>query len=157
MRIDIQTTQPPSLQHVQIVEEHFGVPLPKSYAGFLESHDGAKVKANVFRSGEHDGNIGVNRFIPLSDTLNEMQFITRLSERVLPFAWAAGGNYLLLNVDTEDVSFWDHETSEMQHVASTFEIFISHLEPLKVQLKPGQVKRVWVDPDLLKELKDNDR
>jgi hypothetical protein len=54
------------------------------------------------------------------------------------------------------VCFWDHETTEITTLAVTFGDFLELLQPFdisSVKLKPGQVKRVWVDPEFLERLK----
>ncbi len=55
------------------------------------------------------------------------------------------------------VFFWDHELPEQTvELAANFEAFLDVLEPFdikSIKLRPGQVKRVWTDPDFLKRLK----
>lgn len=61
------------------------------------------------------------------------------------------GNFFLYAPDNS-VSFWDHETDEETVLASSVEDFCDSLvEPTPVVLQPGQVKRVWIDPDFLAE------
>ncbi|MBO2587859.1 SMI1/KNR4 family protein [Shewanella algae] len=60
------------------------------------------------------------------------------------------GNYFI-EVD-EAVYFWDHETSATEFLASSLDNFISGCaEPEAVELKPDQVKSVWVDPEFAKK------
>ena len=56
------------------------------------------------------------------------------------------------------VCFGDHETTEITTLAVTFGDFLELLQPFdisSVKLKPGQVKRVWVDPEFLNALRNN--
>jgi len=53
--------------------------------------------------------------------------------------------------------FWDHEVSTPPvKLTSNFGEFLTLLQPFdikSVRLKPGQVKRVWVNPEFLKRQK----
>jgi hypothetical protein len=55
------------------------------------------------------------------------------------------------------VYFWDHEVlDDPVELAPNFDAFLDLLVPFDssaIQLKPGQVNRVWIDPDFLKKLK----
>ena len=63
------------------------------------------------------------------------------------------GNFFLCAPDGS-VSFWDHETDDETILASRVEEFLAALvEPTPVVLQPGQVKKVWIDPAFLEELR----
>ena len=50
------------------------------------------------------------------------------------------------------VSFWDHETEKEEILfSSVLEFLAAFSAPTPVTLKPGQVKRVWIDPAFLEE------
>ena len=56
------------------------------------------------------------------------------------------GNYFI-EIDSE-VLFWDHETNEQKILSSSLSEFVSGCEALsEVELEPGQVESVWVDPE----------
>jgi hypothetical protein len=56
------------------------------------------------------------------------------------------GNEYLTD-DTGRVYFWDHETDALIPLSESLVVFLSSLVPSpEVNLKSGQVKRVWVDP-----------
>ena len=61
---------------------------------------------------------------------------------------------MLVALDDGRVAFWDHELEDDDPVsvlASDFASFFETLRPFdpsSVELKPGQVISVWVDPDL---------
>jgi len=52
--------------------------------------------------------------------------------------------------------FWDHELPDkLTKLAGSFAAFLELLEPFdpdSIQLKHGQVERVWIDPEFLKKL-----
>jgi hypothetical protein len=61
------------------------------------------------------------------------------------------GNRFLKGSDGT-VRFWDHETEEEEALFSNVSDFLAALlAPSPVTLKPGQVKRVWIDPAFLEE------
>jgi len=61
---------------------------------------------------------------------------------------------LFLRAPDGSVSFWDHETNDETVLTASVEVFCSSLtEPTPVILKPGQVKKVWIDPKFLAEQK----
>jgi hypothetical protein len=63
----------------------------------------------------------------------------------------SSGNLFLLASDGS-VRFWDHETDDEKQLATSMETFLASLSaPMPVVLKPGQVKRVWIDPKFLEE------
>jgi hypothetical protein len=65
----------------------------------------------------------------------------------------SSGNFFLCAPDGS-VSIWDHETDDETVLAASVEEFLAALvEPTPVVLKPGQVKKVWIDPAFLEELK----
>ena len=142
---------------IAALEEFLGTGLPAGLKSFLAEHDGAQPETNIFRINDTNDS-GVNRFIPTRQFLSEREKIDDLSPRAFPIAWAEGGNYVIIDVeDGESVYFWDHETAELTKLSDAFSGFLNLLQPFNVddiELKPGQVKSVWVDPDLLKEFGD---
>jgi hypothetical protein len=61
---------------------------------------------------------------------------------------------LFLHAPDGSVSFWDHETDGETVLAQSVEVFCTSLaEPEPVVLNPGQVKKVWIDPNFLAEQK----
>jgi len=64
------------------------------------------------------------------------------------------GNHFLIGA-AGSVSFWDHETDEVTSLSPKLELFLGALvSPTPVTLKPGQVKRVWVDPTFIAKFRD---
>jgi hypothetical protein len=65
------------------------------------------------------------------------------------------GNSFVIGNDGA-VSFWDHETDEVTRLADSVPEFAAACEePEPVELKPGQVKSVWIDPAFAKSLGRN--
>jgi len=51
------------------------------------------------------------------------------------------------------VWFWDHETDELVRLAGSVPEFISYcVDPQPVELRPEQVKSVWIDPAFAKSI-----
>ena len=100
----------------------------------------------------------MNRFIPVREILKERTHIENIPDKAYPVAWAEGGNYVFVDEEKDGaVFFWDHEAPEnIVKLAPNFGAFLDLLEPFdikKIELKPGQVKKVWIDPEFLKRLK----
>ncbi len=63
-----------------------------------------------------------------------------------------GNEYLRAHDDR--VFFWDHETGETRQVAESLPAFLGALGPQpEIKLKPGQVKKVSIDPAFLEQQK----
>jgi len=61
------------------------------------------------------------------------------------------GNYFISN--GTNISFWDHETTYITLLASSFPEFLANcVEPSETELKAGQVESVWIDPEFAKEM-----
>ena len=69
-----------------------------------------------------------------------------------PFAYDGCGNLFTENKKKE-ICFWDHETDELKVISESWEAFESGcVEPEPVELKDGQVKSVWIDPEFAKQM-----
>jgi hypothetical protein len=52
------------------------------------------------------------------------------------------------------VYFWDHETGDIRQIAESLPAFLTALGPQpEIKRRPGQVKKVWIDPAFLEEQK----
>ncbi len=157
MRIKLsKATRPFRSADLDSLEERIGFALPADYKRFLASHNGATLQTNVFSvSASNDS--GVNSFIPLDELEKERRHIEEeVPKSAIPVAWAEGGNYVVLDVrQGGGVFFWDHESpTPLTRLADSFDAFLEMLQPFdvnSVELKPGQVKSVWIDPSLLNE------
>lgn len=62
----------------------------------------------------------------------------------VPFAENGCGDFFVRR--SENFAFWDHETSEILLLAVGEERFLAGIaDPSPVEIKPGQVKKVWID------------
>lgn len=141
--------------NIEKLEREIGEALPSSFLEFIRQHDGAEPETNICKiRGTND--LGFNGFIPVREIPDERANIENLPSTGFPVAWAEGGNYVFVDAASGAVYFWDHEqpTPPVQ-IASDFAAFVEMLEPFdpgSIKLRPGQVKRVWIDPDFLKSL-----
>jgi hypothetical protein len=138
------------------LEAALASPLSESFKAFLGTYDGAKPSSNTFALASNNS-AGVNQFIPAAQIEIERGRIENISEKAYPVAWASSGNYILIDENKNGaVFFWDHELPDKKtELAASFSEFLELLEPFdisKVKLEPGQVKRVWIDPEFLKKL-----
>lgn len=157
MKIKLKNGKPASEGKILAAQEALGCALSDSFKHFVRTNDGAEPDTNIFKVGK-ENECGVNQFIPLTQIPKERTFIENISKEAYPVAWAEGGNYILIDEDTSGaVCFWDHEEPErITELAPNFEAFLETLEPFDIKtvtLKPGQVKKVWVDPEFLRRLK----
>jgi cell wall assembly regulator SMI1 len=157
MKIALGRGRPVSEVEISAFEADAGLKLPKQYREFLLIHNAARPENNIFDipGGNQSG---INEFIPLNKVSSEKKNVDGVSCCFLPVAWAEGGNYVCLDLDAGgEVFFWDHEEpSDKLRLALTWNQFLMMLEPFdvsKIELKPGQVKSAWIDPDFLKGLK----
>jgi len=138
------------------LETLIGAVLPRDYRNFLHERDGGEPAPNTFSIPAADNDAGVNEFMSVRQIGDELEPLWQSSSRgTIPIAYAEGGNLVLLWTDGR-VSFWDHEledTGPVFTLAPNFHAFLEALEPFdpsEVELKPGEVKSAWIDPDLLK-------
>lgn len=141
---------------VAALQRNLGEPLASEFLEFVAQNDGAEPETNIFKIGTTN-DACVSGFIPVKEIPNEMAAIDNLPIKSFPVAWASGGNYIFINqADAGAVFFWDHEQpDDIIKLADGFRSFLDLLEPFDVtsiKLKPGQVKKAWIDPDFLKGL-----
>lgn len=151
--VDGQAAQPSELAALQ---KKLDEALPAEFVDFVARNDGAKPETNIFKVSATNES-GVNEFIPVRKIAVEMPRIENLPEKSFPVAWAEGGNYVFVNLAAGgSVFFWDHEQpGNIVRLANSFNLFLELLEPFNIssiELKPGQVKKAWIDPDFLKGL-----
>lgn len=159
---------------VKELEAIIGKKLPADYRAFLLEFNGGRPENNVFPVPEDRTSAGVDRFYGLlgkresGDLLFQRQLLLdRMPKDMLPIGDASCGNCICLSFRSDsfgNVFFWDHELeplggtdvsfSNLFRVGNSFHDFFSNLQqfdPSQVQLKPGQVKKVWIDPEFLNE------
>lgn len=155
MRISMRDAQPVSEMEITQFEEIALIRLPDDYRSFLLDYNGAMPEGNIFRYSNAEL-FNVRRFIPLDELLSIKHRIGDLLCEFLPVAYDSCGNYVCLDLDAGgEVFFWDHEEpSDRLRLAPSFTAFLDMLEPFDpstIELKPEQIKKVWVDPKFLQE------
>ena len=158
---------------IENLEKELARRLPDDYKRFLLKFTGGMPETNEFDVPATKTVSGVNFFYGVlgagkdGDLLYEQRFFKdRLPLGVTAIADAEGGNRVCVSLRTEDhgaVFFWDHELEAEEDVAAalaklatSFDAFFAILRkfnPEDVQLKPGQVKQAWIDPEFLTNLK----
>ncbi len=156
MSIQMKGGKPASEQAIIGIERAVGCPLSSSFREFLAESDGAEPDSNVFPVGDKCES-SVRQFIPAAEVLQDRRCIGALPPKAYPVARDDCGNFVFVDEERGGaVFFWDHEMPEHSiELAPSFEAFLDLLKPFDastIQLKPGQVKRVWVDPEFLKKL-----
>jgi hypothetical protein len=157
MTVKLEGGKTASQQNILALETGLGCKLSNSLRKFLQEQDGAKPETNIFTIRDKD-ECSVTSFIPCGEILKERGYIENIPPKAFPVAWAEGGNYVFVDEDKNGVVyFWDHETAKDTALAFTFGDFLNLLQPFDistVKLKPGQVKKVWIDPEFLKRLNE---
>lgn len=148
----------PSSEQISTLEASLGTRFTSEYLSFLAEHNGAVPDANIFRISDRNSS-GVSRFIPVEKIAYEANLLDgEVSSAFFPIAYAEGGNYvcLPLNSSQDGVYFLDHEIpglASLTRLAGSLRDFLEQLQPIdraEVRLKPGQVKKAWIDPNFLK-------
>lgn len=142
------------------LEVNLEAPLPADFRAFMSEQDGGIPEPNQFVIPGGTGASGVNEFLSARQIMRERKELgNRLPSSLLPIAYAEGGNLICLNLLEGSVFYWDHEleaTNPSIHLSPAFAAFWDSLNKFSVEdivLRPGQVKSVWVDPELRKKMK----
>lgn len=153
MGVIIPTTKGAGEQAIAEAESRLSCRLPASYRDFIGRHNGAKPSDNAFSLSGNES--GVRSFIPIEEAATLRDQIEGFPSHAIPIAEDGCGNYVWLEPDAGAVFFWDHELDESGvRIADSFEDFLALLRPFdpsSVKLKPGQVIRVWIDPNFKPE------
>jgi hypothetical protein len=161
MNVRMKNGKPVSPAILYSLETSLDLSISSSFKEFLKNFDGADPELNIFKVAD-DNDCSVNNFIPAEKIAHERKCIPNLPVKAYPIAWCEGGNYIFID-EREDgaVFFWDHElVHRTVKIAKSFGDFLDLLQPFdakSIQLKPGQVKEVWVDPKIMSQLKKDNR
>ena len=158
MTIAFKRSRPITATDIASFEQAAGIELPGQYRDFLLQYNAAKPETNIFAIPGGSNQSGVNEFIPLEKILVESKNVDGVDCRFIAVGWTEGGNYICIDLDSVgEVFFWDHEQpSDRLRLARSWNEFLQMLQPFdvsKIELKPGQVKKAWVDSEFLKNLK----
>jgi hypothetical protein len=156
MKIKLRNGSPASEEAILALEVVLGCRLSDSFKDFVRTHDGAEPETNVFRVGDHNSS-GVHEFMSINEIPETRRRIEDIPTRAYPVAWDECGNLIFIDEDRNGAVFFsNHEIlNDHTEMAASFGAFLDLLEPFDiktVKLEPGQVKRVWVDPEFLKKL-----
>lgn len=145
--------------------------LPEEYRSFLAQYNDVRPEPNVYRAGEVT--TGIEYFFGVSSEenhdlvrQNRVTYAGRLPGKVLAIAYASGGNLICLNMSEGSVYFWDHEKeatgdqdpnyTNMTKLASTFDEFITNLQPFRAEdfrLGAATVRSVKLKPGFQEKFK----
>src|SRR6185437_6395661 len=116
-----------------------------SFQFAVENAIAALGKKNIFKKGNAE--FEVRTLFPIQSWQPHSEPCRQVGSTVI--GEDSCGN-LFLHAPDGSVSFWDHETDDETILSASVEEFCVLLaEPTPVVLKPGQVKKVWVDPKFL--------
>lgn len=157
MKVKLRGGETAPEQEILALEDALGCPISSSFRAFIRTYDGASPDTNIFRISESNSG-GVSEFIPVREILKNRMYIEDIPRQAYPVAHAECGNFVLIDEGRNGaVFFWDHELpDEPTDLAANFGAFLDLLEPVDmttIELKPGKVKKVWVDPEFLRRLK----
>ncbi|RPF54144.1 SMI1/KNR4 family protein [Aquisalibacillus elongatus] len=156
-------------------QKELGINLPKEYIKFLKEYNGGIPELNIVElQNEEVKSFSVTEFFGVNnEKINDLKsqyetYKERIPSENIPICRAEGGNIVCLNIDNGLISFWDHDTellnenvssaNSLLRVATNFEEFLSLMEPYyynEDDLADYKVEDVWIDPDFLKELKND--
>lgn len=150
----------PTISEINEIEALLPHALPADYLGFLISGKAGKPESNIFNVSDNIDS-GIAAFITVDRLMYERDLLRQeIGDDVLPIAYAEGGNYICIVISGPTIGsiyFFDHEChgpEALTAIAPGFTAFLEKVEPFNsesVRLKPGQVKKVWVNPAFLKK------
>lgn len=166
-----------ALQAIEGFETAIGKKLPDDYKTFLLTFNGGKPGSNEFPIPDQQNAAGVDLFYGILEKrewgdlrLRRAELNDRVPKDVLPIGDASCGNVVCLSLQPKtfgQVFFWDHELeaeegetaifSNLFRIGNSFSDFFESLKKFdvsQVKLKPGQVKKAWINPDFLKAQKE---
>ena len=151
--------------------------LPNDYIDFIRNHNGGYVTESVgtYYKNEKQKFILTSMFGLGADDDLISQFKIykrRIPSTCIPIGRDAGGNLICLNLSGSNygyVYFWYHEEElnykegtitidDLYFIADSFKKFLNSIENEetgKTEVEGYKVKKVWIDPDFLKELEGN--
>jgi hypothetical protein len=154
MSVEIPTMPAPKQDDLRQLALRVGTDLPQAYIDFVSRHDGATPESNSFEVGA-DNASGVRQFISVTEAPSVLTDVEGFPAGMVPVADDDCGNFIYIDPADGGVFFWDHEIDGPDlRVASDLPTFLGQLAPFdasKVKLAPGQVRRVWVNPNFKPE------
>ena len=156
----IKAANPPATQDAIVEFERLcGSLLPADYRDFLHRYNGGSPEPDSFAINPTLGDGSVRAFYGLHGGAYSLAAAYRKRPKrfplhLVPIGEDDCGNLICLSLSAPNcVSFFDHETNEHHPIATSFSALTESLHPAApVQLRPGQVKSAWIDPDFLASL-----
>jgi hypothetical protein len=165
-----------ALKAIEAFEANIAKKLPNDYKMFLLEFNGGEPESNEFSVPKAKTGSSVRMFYGLIDKHKEGDLFhehkimfDRVPANFLPIGGDSCGNCICLSLHSDtfgQVFFWDHELeadegepatfSNLFRIGNSFTEFFENLKQFdvsQVKLKPGQVKKAWINPDFLKEQK----
>ena len=98
--INMKRSRPVAEGDIAVFEQALEMKLPGQYREFLLQYNAAKPETNIFGIPGGSNQSGVNEFIPLERLLSESKNVDGVACRFVAVAWAEGGNYVCLDLDS---------------------------------------------------------
>jgi hypothetical protein len=159
--ITLKATPPVPESELLSIEASLSLSIPDGYRAFLQVTDGGRPVEDWFSPM-----VGVTDFLGTRDIVETRSRLRgRLPETLLPIAAAAGGNLVCISVaegEAGTIYFWNHELEHLgdravARLASSFDDFVAHLRVAPpVELPPNRMISVHVDPQFLKEVREQE-
>jgi len=160
MNINIRDSRTaPTKAEILAVENVLGIKINEEYLKFNQRYNGGVPESNIFKvppNNESD----IAEFLELKSIPQDAYPIKdEVGKYIIPIAFDSCGNYICISNERNDgeIYFWDHELPEgeaLTKLAPSFADFLDMVRPFddsQITLEPGQVKSVWVSPELLKK------
>lgn len=154
MKISFSQKGKASQHDINNLEKSIGAKLPSSFVNFIHKNNGAAVSPNSFLvSGVGDN--GIQEFIPVGEIMAAKQAVEGLSQSLLPFAYAEGGDIVAFHLqDNFGIYYWSHENLlPAIKISIDFSNFMDNLIPedsLSSEYTLQEGEEVWVDPEFEK-------
>lgn len=121
-----------SVSQIADLERDLNASLPESYKAFLSEHNGGRPAPDKFKTRDGKYETGIRFFFGITSGIYGLQsnlilLKTRLPEGSLAIATDSGGNFVLLDIDTGSISFFDHELEITSLVSDDFVSFLANL------------------------------
>jgi len=145
--IKLEKYRAASKAEIKKAESDLGVTFPKDYRNFLLKYDGAVPQENALGN---DITVSVDRFVAVDEISSLTSGVDQFPQNTWAVAECPSGDFIYIEKSSQCVFFWNHETDKDRRIASSFGEFLKALKPYDASasnLKPGQAKSVWVDPD----------
>ena len=114
------------------LEEKIGVIFPNDYKDFLLKNNGGRPSLNVFRTLDQSYESDIQFLFGVTEGVYDIYEVFKKLKSVIPeskiaIAIDSGGNYVLLDLVTHRIFFFDHDIEEIFLISETFTDFIDNL------------------------------